>query len=129
LAVLVFVFLAKFLSHTKYAKYSKMNDRRPAYYNAPWTNGFRSRPYYGPTNTSQNSPEYWEGPYGIMVPSHVDMVPYTDGTNMIYKDGTISNVYADGKKLNQLRYMALYGNQGRDGRWYYDNKKAMRSIF
>jgi hypothetical protein len=100
-----------------------MNNRREAYYK-----GAHSRPYYPAKNVAPG-PEFWEGPYGMMVPGHIDMVPYTDGGNLMYKDGTITNAYVTKPKIDQHMYMAIYGKQGRDGRWYYDDKKANKMIF
>lgn len=81
-----------------------------------------SKPYI--PAREENPAPFWEGPYGMLVPSTVVSVPYKDGGNVMYRDGKISDTYVDGRQfLSKDRYLGLYATNGRDGRWYYTPRK------
>ena len=76
------------------------------------------------------APDFWQGPYGVLVPAHVTSVPYNDGANMIYQNGNITDVHVPSfKRMDEKIYKALYTEQGRDGKWYYDPRKSFRATF
>jgi hypothetical protein len=63
---------------------------------------------------------YWEGPYQMLVPSHIQSVPYKDGGNVMYRDGVISDTYVDPKLvLSKDKYLGRFATYGKDGQWYY----------
>ncbi len=71
-------------------------------------------------------PEFWVGPYGMLVPTSVTSVISEDGGNRIYRDGHLTNAYVDPqKKISKYRYLGLYADAGRDGRWYFSASKSI----
>jgi hypothetical protein len=81
-----------------------------------------TKPYI-PARESNPAP-FWEGPYGMLVPSTVSSVPYFDGGNVMYRDGKISDTYVDPKQhQSRERYLGMYATPGRDARWYYTPRK------
>jgi hypothetical protein len=65
---------------------------------------------------------YWIGPYGVLVPNHVESVPAEDGGNTFYKDGSetlMCAMQAGSTKEEWLSNCATCIN----GQWYYKEKK------
>jgi hypothetical protein len=63
---------------------------------------------------------YWIGPHGMLVPSTVKSVTASDGYNMLYSDGTETEMWSEQKAPTKEEYLAKYAQQrGSDGLYFY----------
>jgi hypothetical protein len=62
--------------------------------------------------------EFWNGPFGVLVPDSVTKVKDTDGINMRYKNGS-STEMVSGPLLSEAEYKARYAVLEADGNYYY----------
>jgi hypothetical protein len=70
---------------------------------------------------------YWQGPYGMLVPYSIVSVQYSDGGNVIFRDGTISDAWVDPKFfLPKDRYLGMHATLGKDGQWYFVDRRAFK---
>ncbi|BCS82814.1 hypothetical protein QLL95_gp0325 [Cotonvirus japonicus] len=65
--------------------------------------------------------KFWIGPYGVLVRHNLYSVVATDGYNVVYHDGYITDlVKKNSLSMNENVYKKLYANLNEsNGKWYY----------
>jgi len=66
---------------------------------------------------------FWNGPFGIRVPSSYDYVMATDGRNWLYEDGSQTHAAFSGGELSKEEYRKRFAELSEDGYYWYVGKK------
>ncbi len=75
--------------------------------------------YYYKSRVSDDSNDWWTGPYGVKVPSYVTDALMPDEFNLVDKWGNKTNHATTNQILNEKAYLAKYAALGRNGEYYY----------
>ena len=70
---------------------------------------------------SNQSTEYWTGPYGIQVPYHIIAIRAQDGANILYKDGGMTEMCI--KPMTEEEYKEKYCKLV-NGMYYWNQNNA-----
>ena len=61
---------------------------------------------------------FWTGPYGILVPNHIERIKASDGGNTLYKSGGSTEMNIP-NPLTEEEYKNKYCRSGTDGEYYW----------
>ena len=64
---------------------------------------------------------FWKGPYGVLVPNHIEAVVASDGGNTRYKSGAETEMGCM-FEMNEKLYKEKYAIKKEDGKWYYRDR-------
>jgi len=74
--------------------------------------------YCGRNHDTARCAVYWHGTYSVLVPWHVESVPFDDDRNSVYRGGGHTKL-APTKHVSREEYLAQYAVEGADGRHHY----------
>lgn len=72
--------------------------------------------------------DYWIGPYGIRVPNTIYFVVSKDGHGILNKSGGETKVNSLEPDLTEMEYKEKFSKRGKDGFYYYKEKKFTEDI-
>lgn len=72
------------------------------------------------SDTKISNNEYWEGPYGILVPAYITSVLAEDGYNTLYDNGGQTEIGSTHNNMTETQYKKKYAvYSAANQKWYY----------